>query len=207
MKLLRPVDADAHQPVVLLEEAAPLVRQHRAIGLDAVLYGPAAGVLALQGYRLLVKGEGAHQRLPAVPGEEHLRHGLRADVFPDELLQQRVTHHVLGIVLIQLALFQVITIVASQVAKGAGRLQHHVERAGKGGIGCGHVVLDKCCNGGKDNLFRANPSPNRPIILMGPNQPFLRSRFVLPSHLLPTKSLCIDKEKVGRRGDFGATLG
>ena len=31
---------------------------------------------------------------------------------------------------------------------------------------------------------------------------------VLPSpDLLPTKSLSIDKEKVGRMGDFGASLG
>ena len=38
---------------------------------------------------------------------------------------------------------------------------------------------------------------------------FLQSRFpvALAAYLLPTKSLCIDREKVGRRGDFGASLG
>ena len=178
MELLRPVDADAHQPVVLLEEAAPLVRQHRAVGLDAVFYGAASRILPLQLHGLLIESQGAHQRFPAMPGEERLRHGLRADIFLDELLQQRVAHHVLGVVLIQLALFQVITVVASQVAKGACGLQHDVERAGKRGVGCGHIVYDGLCNVGKDTSFCSNLSQKTSGFC---------HKTIPPSFLFPTK--------------------
>ena len=135
VELLRAVDGDAHQPVVLLEEPAPLVGEQRAVGLDAVVDGASAGIFLLQLHGPLVERQGAHQRLSAVPGEEHLRHGLRLDVFFDELLQQLLAHHVLGIVLVEFGLFQVVTIVACQVAYGSYGFQHHVERFGERCVG------------------------------------------------------------------------
>ena len=104
MELLRSVDAHAHQESVFAEEAAPLGREQRAVGLQAVVDVPAAGIVALQFERTAVEGEGTHQCLTAVPGEEHLRAGLCLDVFLDELFEQFVAQHVLPRVGIQLLL-------------------------------------------------------------------------------------------------------
>ena len=131
VELLRSVDGDAHQPVVLLEEPAPLVGEQGAVGLDAVVYGPSVGILLLQLHRTLVEGEGAHQRLAAVPGEQHLRHRLRVDVLFDELFQQFFAHHVLGILPVEFCLLQVVAIITGKVAYRSYRFQHHVERFGK----------------------------------------------------------------------------
>ena len=98
VELLRPVDGHAHKPMVVVEEAAPLVGEHRAVGLYAVVYRPAAGVLALQVHGLAVESERAHQRLAPVPGEEYLWLRLRVEVLLDEAFQQLVAHHLLGVI-------------------------------------------------------------------------------------------------------------
>ena len=140
VEFLRAVDGNTYQPVVLLEELAPLVGKHCSVGLYAVVDGASVGIFLLQLHGPFVERQGAHQRLSAVPGEEHLRHGLRVDVLFDELLQQFLAHHVLGVLPVQLGLLQVVAIVACQVAYGSYGLQHHVERFGKGCVG-GHVCI------------------------------------------------------------------
>ena len=100
VELLRAVDGDTHQPVVFAEELTPFIRQHGAVGLDAVVDGTSPGMFFLQLHRFLVERQGAHQGFSTVPGEHHLRHGLRIDVFFDKLFQQLFAHHVLGVVLI-----------------------------------------------------------------------------------------------------------
>ena len=42
------IDADAHQEAVVLEEAAPVIVQQGAVGLYAVVYLSAAGIVPLQ---------------------------------------------------------------------------------------------------------------------------------------------------------------
>ena len=93
VKLLRPVDADPHEPLVVVQEPGPLLREERAVRLDAVVYlatGPIV-LLPLQG--ALVERERAQKRFPAVPGELYHGRGLCLDVFPHETLQHGITHH------------------------------------------------------------------------------------------------------------------
>lgn len=105
VKLLRAVDGDAHEEVVFLEEAAPLVGEQRGVGLNTVVDGAAAGVGALEFQGTLIEGDGAHERFAAVPSEEHFGGGLSFDVFLDELLQQFVRQHLLPGVVVEFVLF------------------------------------------------------------------------------------------------------
>ena len=68
--LLRAVDADAHEPALVVEELAPFVRQQRAVGLYDVRYALAPAIVSLQPYRLAVEVEGTQHGLASVPGEE-----------------------------------------------------------------------------------------------------------------------------------------
>ena len=135
MKLLRPVDRYAHQPIVLFEELAPFVGEQCAVGLYAVVNRPSVGVFLLQFHRFFVEGQRAHQGFSAVPGEQYLRHCLRIDIFFNELLQQFIAHHVFWIVYIQFGLLQIITIIACQVAYSPYGLEHYIKRFGKRSIG------------------------------------------------------------------------
>mgnify|MGYP001501797185 CR=1 FL=1 len=65
MKFLWSVDGDAHEPVVLAQEAAPLVVEQRAVGLYRVGDTPTRAVLALQLHRFSVERQWAQQRLAA----------------------------------------------------------------------------------------------------------------------------------------------
>lgn len=51
--LLRSVDGNAYQPMVLCKELAPLVGEESAVGLDDIVYLFAVGVLLLKRQRLL----------------------------------------------------------------------------------------------------------------------------------------------------------
>ena len=48
VKLLRPVNREADQPAVIAQEAAPLVGEQSAVGLDAVFNATSAGIALLQ---------------------------------------------------------------------------------------------------------------------------------------------------------------
>ena len=96
MKLLRTIDRDPHQPIILLEEAAPLISQQRAVGLNGVVNGSARPILLLQFNHPFVERKGPHQRLSPMPGEKHLRHGLRFNILLDEKFEQLITHRELA---------------------------------------------------------------------------------------------------------------
>ncbi len=55
MQLLRPVDGYAYEPSVVVKEAAMLVCQQRAVGLNAVVYGVAVGISLLELHGTLVE--------------------------------------------------------------------------------------------------------------------------------------------------------
>ena len=61
MKLLQTVDRDTHKPVILAEEATPLIREHCAVRLNAVVDSAPSGILALQLHRLFVERKWAHE--------------------------------------------------------------------------------------------------------------------------------------------------
>lgn len=105
VELLRPIDGDAHEEVVFLEEAAPLVGEQRGIGLNTVVDGAAAGVGALEFQGTPIEGDRTHERFATMPGEEYFGGGLSFDVFLDELLQQFVRQHLLPGVVVEFVLF------------------------------------------------------------------------------------------------------
>ena len=57
VKRLRPVDGNAHQPSVVVEEPAIVVGKQRAVGLDTIVYHMAVGILALQVHRFRIEGK------------------------------------------------------------------------------------------------------------------------------------------------------
>ena len=100
VKLLRSINRHSHQPVVFLEELAPLISEQCTVSLYAVVNSSSLCILLLQFHCPLIEAERTHQRFSSVPGKEYLRHSLRADILFDETLQKFVTHHILGRILI-----------------------------------------------------------------------------------------------------------
>ena len=126
MKLLRAVNGDTYQPVILPEKLTPFIIQERTIGLDTIVYRTPACILALQLHHPLIETERTHQCFSAMPGKQNLRHGLRLNIFTNKLLQQFIAHHILGRVFIQICFLQVITIVAGQITYSPDRLRHYI---------------------------------------------------------------------------------
>ena len=94
VKLLRAIDRDAHKPVIFGKKSAPLIGEHRAVGLYAVVHHAAAGILSLQFHHATIERERTHQRLAAVPAKEHFVHGLRREILLYEAFEQFVGHYV-----------------------------------------------------------------------------------------------------------------
>ena len=93
VKLLRPVDGDADEPVVLTKKLAPLVGEQRAVGLQAVVDDVASvGIGLLQLQHTLVETQRTHQRLATVPSEEHLRLRLGLNILTNIGLKGTVVH-------------------------------------------------------------------------------------------------------------------
>ncbi|CUQ37699.1 Uncharacterised protein [Segatella copri] len=67
-----------------------------------------------------------------MPGEEHLVHGLRLNIFSGKLFQHLIAHQMSLSSGIELVLLQIITVFACQVAMGTRRLQHYIQWLGKG---------------------------------------------------------------------------
>lgn len=127
------VDGDTYQKVVLLEEATPLLREQSAVRLQRVVYVFPPAVLLLQRECLLIKGDGAEQRLSAVPGEENVGRGLRADVLLHEKLQRLVAHRLARPVFVQPRLLQIVAVLAPQVARGSHGFYGDIIGMRKGG--------------------------------------------------------------------------
>ncbi|MPN51582.1 hypothetical protein SDC9_199230 [bioreactor metagenome] len=126
VKLLRPINGDTHQEIVLLEKAAPVIGKQRSVGLNGIINLPSSGIFFLQFNCLLVETQRAHQRFTAVPGKQHLRHGLRLYVFFDELFEQFFTHHVVLLLCIQVCLLEVIAIITIEVTTRPYGFEHHI---------------------------------------------------------------------------------
>ena len=90
--LLRSVDGNAYQPMVLCKEFTPFISEKCTISLDDVINLFSVGVFFLKRQRFLVEIDGSHQRLTSMPSEKHLRHGLCLDVLSGELLQHLIAH-------------------------------------------------------------------------------------------------------------------
>ena len=65
-----------------------------------------------------------------MPGEQDLRHCLRLDILADEGFEEFFAEGFL--IWIEFSLFQIVAIVACEVAAGACGLQHHIKRTSKG---------------------------------------------------------------------------
>ncbi len=115
VKILWPVDRDANEKVILFKEFTPIIVQQGAVGLNGIVYLPSTAIFFLQFYRLPVKGEGPHQRFTAMPGEHHLRHGLRFNILLNKTFKKFFAHHLM-LVRIEAGLFQVVAIVAIEIA-------------------------------------------------------------------------------------------
>ena len=126
--LPRPVDRDADQEVVLLQEPAPLVVEQGAVGLDRV-EDPLArrGVLAFQLDGPPEEIQAHHRGLAALPGDHHLR-GPRVPL--EQLANIRLLQvfgHPEPAARVQHLLGQEEAVLAVQVADRARGLGHHVE--------------------------------------------------------------------------------
>lgn len=139
VKFLRSVNGKSYQKIVFLEKLRPFFSNQRAVGLYGIVYASSVGVFSLQFQCAFVEGNGTHQRFSSVPGEKDGRSGLHADVFFGVAFQQFVAHDVLGLLAVHFGFFRVITVLAGQVAKCAGRFGHHIDIACKWGsriVGC-----------------------------------------------------------------------
>ncbi len=129
VQLARPVDAQAHQELVLGEERAPRVVEQRAVRLQIVRdRAPGRQVLRLQLDHALEEWQPHQRRLPAVPGEDDLTRVLRRDVLDDEPLEDLVGDAP-RLLLEQLFLAEVVAIRAVEVTERADRLDRDVHRA------------------------------------------------------------------------------
>ena len=126
--LPRPVDRDADQEVVLLQERAPLVIEQGAVRLDRV-EDPLArrGVLAFQLDRPPEEIQAHHRGLAALPGDHHLRGPRVALEQLTDIRLLQVFGHPEPAARIQHLLGQEEAVLAIQVADRARGLGHHVE--------------------------------------------------------------------------------
>ena len=133
--ILRTVQADAEQEVVLGEELAPVVIEGDGVGLQGVGDAHAwALVLLLVAHRLAEKVQAHQRRLAALPSEVDLIDLLRLDVLADVFLEQAVRHAEFAAG-IEFFFGEEIAVFAIKVADGASRLGHQVKSGGLSGRG------------------------------------------------------------------------
>ncbi len=129
VKLGGPVKADTDEKIVFPEKLAPLGREQGAVGLQRVGAPPAGGqVLPLQLDDFLKKLKSHQRRLPALPGERHHWSGLGLDVLLDVGFQQLLGHAETGLARVQALLFEVIAVLAVEIADGTDRFRHNMKR-------------------------------------------------------------------------------
>ena len=98
MQFARPVDAETHEEVVLLEEGAPGVVKEKAVGLERLLNrltGPLVFFDELD--RALEKLDLHQRRLAALPGDRHFGGAMGFEELPDIALERLRRHPVLVI--------------------------------------------------------------------------------------------------------------
>ena len=96
VQLARPVDAEADQEVVLLEEGAPGVVEQDAVGLEGLLNRlPGLAVFFDEFDGALEEFELHQRRLAALPGDRHFGRAMRLEQLADVALERRLRHPVL----------------------------------------------------------------------------------------------------------------
>ena len=150
------IDAKAHQPMLLGQEAAPLRSEQQSVGLQTVAYALATTVITLEPDCITIEREGAQERFSTVPGKLYVRHLLHLNIALDELLQH-LARHAARASGKEILLLGVVTIPAAQVALGACSLCHHVQRACEG-IDVGHGTTASGARGSAQATTR-QPSP------------------------------------------------
>lgn len=93
VQLLRPVNGDANEPVVLTKESAPFISEQRTISLQAVVDDVAPTSIGfLQFQHTLVETQRTQKGLASMPCEEHLRLRLCLNILADISLKCMVIH-------------------------------------------------------------------------------------------------------------------
>ena len=128
VQLARPVNAQADQVVVLLEESGPLVVDERAVGLHRVQDAPMVRLAVLVGQRdrTLVEVQSAQHWLAALPGDIDLRTGRRRHQLSDVGLQRRLAHQRTLALAIQVLLGEEEAVFTAQIACRARGLGEEV---------------------------------------------------------------------------------
>ena len=119
---------------MLLEKTTPLIGEQSAVGLYAVVDDSSAGIFALKVHHAAIKRQWTHERLPAVPCEQHLRHALRIDIALNEKFKHGVIHKEAprtGGIFIYVGLLKIVAVLTVKIAHAACRLRHYIKRLGK----------------------------------------------------------------------------
>ena len=128
VQLARPVHAQAHQEIVLLEEGAPVVVEQDPVGLEGLLnHLPRPAVLLDQLDGAGEEGEPHQRRLAPLPGHRHLGSPVRLQELADVGLEGGLGHPLL-VIGVQRILGEEEAVGAVDVAGGTARLGEQVER-------------------------------------------------------------------------------
>ena len=118
MQMLGAVDADTDAEMVVAEEAAPVVGEQRAIGLQGVENAATSTILLLQLHSLLEEGNACEGGLATVPGELYLGPStMDGDDLLDVAFQDVISHQGGGSGL-PAPRPQIVAVLAPQVAGG-----------------------------------------------------------------------------------------
>ena len=128
MQLLRAIDAQPNQELVLAQKRVPLVIQQRAVGLQVVLDVQTRTLVFLfQRDHLLEELDTQQRRLAALPREHDFVAALSFDVLANVGFENLVADAELAVAAQQFFLVQVIAIGAVEVADRPDRLHHGVK--------------------------------------------------------------------------------
>ena len=128
MCTLQPVDADAHQKVVFVQELAPFVVEEGAVRLYGILDNHLGLLVSALKFDCTPEKVEAHEGgFAALPGKSHLRYAMRLDVLAGERLQDFL-RHAEPAAWVQVFLRQEEAVRAVEVADRAGRFGQHVQR-------------------------------------------------------------------------------
>ena len=130
MEVGRAVDGYAHQPVIVMEKAAPLLIKEGAVGLQTVEYGASVAVALLKLHSLAVKIEGAYGGFAAMPRKHDFSGSLSLDIAAREQFKRSLGHKACALGSgIDRAFVAVIAVGTSHIAGVAHGLHHAIQRA------------------------------------------------------------------------------
>ena len=133
----RAVDTQTDQKMVPVKELTPIIVEQHSVGLKGILNAHARlAVFRLKFDRLLEKRQSHQGRLAALPNKSHFRNLLCFDILAGICFQQIITHAE-TCARIQLFFFKIEAVLTVQVADGATRFHHEMERRRSRGPGKG----------------------------------------------------------------------